>query len=212
MTRRAGEPEIDVELVRRLVAEQFPQWAHLPMRPVDVGGWDNRTFRLGDELAVRLPSAAPYAPQVDVEHRWLPVLAPQLPLPIPTPVARGVAAYPHPWSVRRWLPGEPASAARINDLTGLALALARFLAALARVDSTGGPEPGPRNFWRGGPLATYAQETWRPSTSSARGCPAPPRSRCGSRQWPRDGTVRPCGSTAMSPRATCSSATANSPR
>jgi len=158
---RAEGPDIDAGLVRRLVAEQLPQWAELPVRPVDAGGWDNRTFRLGDQLVVRLPSAARYAAQVDVEHRWLPVLAPRLPLPIPEAVARGGpgAGYPHPWSVRRWLPGEPASVARLEDPKAAALALAGFLAALAGVDPTGGPAPGRRNFWRGGPLATYAPET-----------------------------------------------------
>lgn len=156
-----AQPVIDVALVRRLIAEQFPKWAHLPLRRVEVSGWDNRTFRLGDELSVRLPSAAHYAPQVDTEHRWLPVLAPRLPLPIPTLVARGAptASYPYPWSVRRWLSGEPASVAHIDDLSTFAVDLAGFLAALARVDPTGGPRPGPRNFWRGGPLATYAAET-----------------------------------------------------
>jgi aminoglycoside phosphotransferase (APT) family kinase protein len=152
---------IDVSLVTRLIAAQFPRWAHLPVRPVEVSGWDNRSFRLGDELLVRLPSAEGYALQVDKEQRWLPVLAPQLPLPIPTPVARGVPdeGYPYAWSVLRWLEGEPASVETIGDMTEFARALAGFLAALARIDATDGPPPGPHNFWRGGPLITYARET-----------------------------------------------------
>ena len=76
--------EIDEELVRRLVAVQFPHWAALPVRAVEPGGSDNRTFRLGDELSVRLPSAEGYVASVEKEQRWLPVLAPQLPLPIPS--------------------------------------------------------------------------------------------------------------------------------
>jgi len=155
-----GAPPIDAGLVGRLVASQFPQWAHLPVAPVEVSGWDNRTFRLGDELCVRLPSADWYALQVDKEQRWLPILAPQLPLPVPAPVARGVPGegYPYSWSVLRWLEGEPASARTIGDLTAFATDLAGFFTALGRVDAAGGPPPGPHNFWRGGPLVHYAQE------------------------------------------------------
>ena len=71
--------EIDAPLVRQLIAEQFPQWADLPVRAVQPNGWDNRTFRLGDELSVRLPSAAGYAPQVEKEARWLHLFACEAP-------------------------------------------------------------------------------------------------------------------------------------
>jgi aminoglycoside phosphotransferase (APT) family kinase protein len=84
--------------VRRLIDEQFPQWASLPVQPVASGGWDNWTFRLGAGMVVRLPSAAEYALAVDKEHRWLPSLAPRLPLPIPVPLAKG-----EPAGVRRVL-------------------------------------------------------------------------------------------------------------
>lgn len=106
---RGPDPRIDADLVRALVADQFPAWAGLPVRPVDHDGWDNRTFRLGDDLSVRMPSARGYVEQVAKEHAWLPRLAPQLPLPIPEPVARGVpgCGYPFPWSVYRWLEGTP---------------------------------------------------------------------------------------------------------
>ena len=154
---------IDASLARRLIESQFPQWSHLPIAPVAVDGWDNRSFRLGSELTVRLPSGDWYAQQVDKEQRWLPVLAPQLPLPIPTPVARGEpdAGFPYPWSVYRWLDGDLAANAPIRDLPAFAATLAGFLNALARVDATGGPEPGQHNFFRGGPLATYEGETRR---------------------------------------------------
>jgi aminoglycoside phosphotransferase (APT) family kinase protein len=151
----------DVAVARRLVDTQFPQWAHLPIAGVEHDGWDNRTFRLGTELSVRLPSGDWYAEQVAKEQRWLPVLAPQLPLPIPEPVAEGEPdrEFPHPWSVYRWLDGEPAVHARIDDLPRFAADLARFLNALARVDAAGGPPPGQHNWFRGGPLSTYAGET-----------------------------------------------------
>jgi len=156
-----GEVDIDVSIVRRLVAAQFPQWADLPIKPVEVGGWDNRTFHLGAHMTVRLPSAAAYALQVEKEHRWLPKLAPLLPLPIPIPLAKGTPAegYPFSWSVYRWLEGETATVERIADLRQFAVALARFLTALRWVDSSGGPPPGRYNFFRGGPLTVYDGET-----------------------------------------------------
>ncbi|HZA73223.1 MAG TPA: aminoglycoside phosphotransferase family protein [Propionibacteriaceae bacterium] len=152
---------IDAELARLLVTRQFPQWADLPITEVSRQGWDNRTFRLGTELSVRLPTGDWYALQVEKEHRWLPVLAGQLPLPIPTPVARGLPDlnYPYPWSIYRWIEGVPAADAVIADETAFAVAVAEFLVALQAADATGGPEPGPHNFFRGGPLTTYAAET-----------------------------------------------------
>jgi aminoglycoside phosphotransferase (APT) family kinase protein len=151
---------IDESLARRLIDRQFPQWSHLPITRVELDGWDNRSFRLGTGLTIRLPSGNWYAQQVAKEQRWLPVLAPQLPLPIPAPVAQGEpdAVFPYPWSVYRWLAGTPAATARIADLERFATALAGFLNALRRVDATGGPAPGQHNFFRGGPLATYEAE------------------------------------------------------
>ena len=148
-------------LVSRLIGEQFPQWADLPVSPVELGGWDNTTYRLGDDLCVRLPSADAYVPQVEKEHRWLPVLAPHLPLPIPEPVAKGApgSGFPRPWSVYRWHPGAHATVERVADLTRFAVDLAGFLVALQRIDPSGGPPPGPHNFFRGGPLTTYDAET-----------------------------------------------------
>jgi aminoglycoside phosphotransferase (APT) family kinase protein len=155
------EVDINVSLVRRLIAAQFPQWAGLPVTPVVLQGWDNRTFRLGKEMSVRLPSAERYTLQVEKEHRWLPKLAPLLPLPIPVPLAKGApaAGYPWHWSVYRWLDGEPATAERIADLPQFATALAEFLTTLQRIDSAGGPPPGRHNFFRGGPLTVYDAET-----------------------------------------------------
>ena len=127
---------VDAEQVRRLVEQQFAQWAGLPVQPVVNGGWDNWTFHLGAEMLVRLPSAAEYALAVDKEHRWLAALAPQLPLPIPVPLAKGEPGmgYPYPWSIYQWLSGEPASADRIADPVRFAADLAGFLTALRSVD------------------------------------------------------------------------------
>jgi aminoglycoside phosphotransferase (APT) family kinase protein len=152
---------IDEALVSRLVAAQFPEWAHLPVRPVEADGWDNRTFRLGTDMSVRLPSAAAYAAQVAKEQRWLPVLAPQLPLPIPVPLAAGRPdeAYPWSWSVYRWLTGEPAETATVSDKVAFARTLGSFLAALGQIDASDGPPAGEHNFFRGGPLSVYDGET-----------------------------------------------------
>ncbi len=152
---------IDAALVRNLIDTQFPQWAHLPIEPVATGGWDNRTFHLGDRMTVRLPSAAAYLQQVEKEQRWLPILAPRLPLPIPTPLAKGqpAAGYPWPWSVYEWIEGEQATKERIADLTEFATTLADFLVVLQGIDATGGPAPGTHNFQRGGPLDFYDRET-----------------------------------------------------
>lgn len=151
---------IDVRLVKRLVARQFPQWAALPISPVAVSGWDNRTFHLGDELSVRLPSAEAYARAVHREQQWLPRLAPHLPLPIPQPVAMGEPGegYPWHWSIYRWLPGAVATRDNVSSLSAFATDLARFLRALQSVDPTGGPG----RKLRGGSL-----ERWRPQAEAS---------------------------------------------
>ncbi|WP_410596596.1 aminoglycoside phosphotransferase family protein [Amycolatopsis sp. lyj-23] len=148
---------VGAEVVRRLIAEQFPRWAALPVRPVAHGGWDNFTFHVGGDLVARLPSAAEYALAVAKEQQWLPLLAARLPLPVPVPVAKGHpgAGYPFPWSVHRWLDGEPASPDRIADPVRFATDLAGFLAALQDVETDGGPRPGKHNWFRGATLRTY---------------------------------------------------------
>ena len=153
--------DIDASLVTQLVTSQFPQWADLPITPVEFDGRDSRTFRLGVDMSVRLPSAEADAAQVEKEHRWLPILAPRLPLEIPVPLAMGGPAegYPWKWSVYRWLEGAIASTERIEDLNGFATTLARFLASLQQIDPADGPSPGHHNFFRGGPLETYDAET-----------------------------------------------------
>jgi aminoglycoside phosphotransferase (APT) family kinase protein len=157
---------IDAELVRCLVAGQFPQWVGLEVKPVACSGWDNRTFHLGDQMSVRLPSAQAYASQVEKEQYWLPRLAPQLSLLISVPLAIGKPAegYPFSWSIYKWLPGEIASMARITDLSAFATALGTFLVSLQCIDITDGPIAGKHNFYRGGLLATYDAEVRRALT------------------------------------------------
>jgi aminoglycoside phosphotransferase (APT) family kinase protein len=154
---------IDGTLVRRLVATQFPQWRDLAVRKVEDGGWDNITFRLGEQMVVRLPRAADYAVQVEKEHRWLPRLAPLLPLQIPTPLAIGEPAngYSWKWSIYRWIDGDIAARERIGNLNDFARSLAQFLIALEHIDPSRGPPAGPHNFHRGGSLQNYDAETIR---------------------------------------------------
>lgn len=150
-----GEIVADPALVGRLLAAQFPQWAHLPLTPVPSAGTDNSIYRLGDDMLVRLPRVEWSVAQVEKEQRWLPRLAPHLPLAVPSPLGQGVPGegFPWPWSVYRWLDGETASLDRMVDPCVVAEDLARFITALWRVDATGGPPPGPHNFGRGVPLA-----------------------------------------------------------
>jgi aminoglycoside phosphotransferase (APT) family kinase protein len=162
-TQQDGRAGIDAQLVRRLVLTQFPRWKDLPVTPVEVDGWDNRTYRLGDEMSVRLPTAQAYEPAVDKEHRWLPILAPDLPVEIPVPVAKGAPGegYPYSWAVRRWLDGETAWPDRIGDLPRFAVSVAEFIRALQRIDAAHGPHAGAHSFYRGAPPAHYDHETRR---------------------------------------------------
>jgi aminoglycoside phosphotransferase (APT) family kinase protein len=157
----ADELDIDAVLVRRLLAAQFPKWAELPIALVASAGTDNAIYRLGDDMAVRLPRIHRANGQVQKEHEWLPRLAPLLPLAIPLPLAKGVPTdvYPWEWSVYRWLEGENATMERVADPLQAAAALGQFVAALQRIDPAGGPPPGAHNSLRGVPLAMRDQAT-----------------------------------------------------
>jgi aminoglycoside phosphotransferase (APT) family kinase protein len=152
MRMHADETHIDTDLVRLLVADQFPEWAALPVEPVPSSGTDNAMYRLGDDLAVRLPRIPGVAGNIDRERRLVPRLAPHLPVAVPSLVALGVPAegYPHPWAVYRWLPGaNPVTA----DET-LASDLAAFVHALRKVPVADAPAAN-----RGVPLAARDEAT-----------------------------------------------------
>lgn len=110
---------------------------------------------------MRLPTVSGYAPAVEKEHRWLPVLAQSLPVPVPGPLAMGLPGegYPFTWSIRRWLDGEPPRREPNADLSGLALDVVEFINALQDIDPTGGPQAGSHSFYRGVSLANYNAET-----------------------------------------------------
>lgn len=161
----ADELDIDVDLVARLIEDQFPHWAGLPLEPVLPGGTDNAIYRLGGELSVRLPRTPGTVGQLEKDALWLPRLAPLLPAAIPEVVAqaRATAAYPFTWGVYRWLEGEQLSPANA-DRAILARDLAAFVRALRAIETAGGP-PGRS---RGVPLAVR-DEYVRASIESLRG-------------------------------------------
>jgi len=150
-----NEVDTDVDLVARLVAAQFPQWAGLPIRRVPNWGTDNALYRIGDDMVARLPRTQRTVVTLEKERRWLPELAPHLPLAVPVPLADGTpgGGYPFQWSVYRWLIGDDGTPRRVADPSRLARDLAEFVGALEQIDPTGGPAPGKHNFFRGEPLA-----------------------------------------------------------
>ena len=152
--------QIDAQLAAHLISSQFPQWADLPVSPVKLSGWDNRTFHLGDRMSIRLPSGKHYAKAIEKEQLWLPKLEPRLPLPIPRPIALGHPdeLYPWQWSVYLWIEGEVAKRDSINNLDRFAVDLADFLLALQDIDI----ESGPPGKFRGGSL-----DMWIPQTELA---------------------------------------------
>jgi aminoglycoside phosphotransferase (APT) family kinase protein len=145
---------IDSSVVRGLLQEQHPDLVHLAL--VDAGeGWDNRLFRLGDDLAVRLPRRTASAALIEHEQRWLPLLAPRLPLPIPVAlrIGRPGCGFPWSWSVVPWFTGQSALLAPPEEPSATAVLLGRFLRALHQ------PAPGnaPHNPLRGVPLAVRTE-------------------------------------------------------
>jgi aminoglycoside phosphotransferase (APT) family kinase protein len=152
----ADELDVEIPLVRRLLAAQFPAWAGLPLEPVLPWGTDHAIFRLGKDMSVRLPRRSGVERQSAFEADWLPRLAPHLPLAVPEPLALGEPAlgYPWRWAVHSWLPGEPAAPERLVDPCGAAVDLARFVRAVWRVGTAGAPTAA-----RGEPLATRDEAT-----------------------------------------------------
>ncbi|MFJ4920683.1 aminoglycoside phosphotransferase family protein [Streptomyces sp. NPDC088725] len=147
----ADEADIDDSLVRGLIAAQFPQWADLRVEAVASSGTDNAMYRLGEDMAVRLPRTAGAAGDVEPEQRWQPWLASRLPVAVPVPLGKGTptADYPWSWTVCRWLDGDNPVVGRLAQPALLATELADFITALRRIDPAEGP-------WtrRGAPLAT----------------------------------------------------------
>ncbi len=161
--------EIDVALVHRLVSEQFPEWSGLPIAPVPRQGNDNRTFRLGDELAVRLPAHEGYVAGITKEDRFLPLLREHLTVAVPAPVATGrpTRDYPYPWSIRQWLVGDTPDRGAHLDRAGLARDLGAFLRELRTVPADDGPLAGRHSFYRGCHPSVYGDQVQQALTELA---------------------------------------------
>ena len=163
----AGMHRIDDDLVRRLIAGQFPQWAGLAVQRWPSGGTVNAMYRLGGDMAVRLPLVPGGATDVSLEQQWLPRLAPHLPARIPEVLGAGEPAqgYPWPWSVYRWLAGENPEAGVLSEPVLLAGDLAAFVAAMRSITLLGAPKA-----HRGGPVASLDADT-RAAIRELRGIP-----------------------------------------
>jgi aminoglycoside phosphotransferase (APT) family kinase protein len=147
-----AEVEVDETLVYQLLHEQHSDLAHLPLQFVK-NGWDNFLFRLGDELAVRIPRREMSAGLIRNEQQFLPLIAPRLPLPVTQPLRIGSpgCGYPWYWSICPWLHGTTA------DLSPPDMTTTRQWAAFLAALHIPGPNNGPHNPYRGNPLATYCE-------------------------------------------------------
>ncbi len=143
-----GRLDVSIDTVSALIRDQFPAWSDLEIAAVQPGGWDNRTFRLGDDMLIRLPSAERYVPAVEREHAWLPLLASHLSIPIPTPIAKGNPSdkYPWNWSVYNWIKGQTADKLDQRSLPEFARDVADFLLELQSIDIAGAPVAGAPSY------------------------------------------------------------------
>jgi aminoglycoside phosphotransferase (APT) family kinase protein len=154
-------PPLDItpDLARTLIAKQFPEFADLPILSVEKQGHDNRTYRLGDEMLIRMPTAESYALKVPKEQALLPQLARHLTVQIPVPLKMGATSqdYPYPFSIYKWLEGRSINLLVLDQdgLEKLAFDLATFLRELHRIEDVEGPAPGQHNWWRGDHIAVY---------------------------------------------------------
>lgn len=151
-----NEADIDESLVRKLLSEQFPQWANLSIALVQSAGTDNAIYRLGTDKCVRLPRVPEVTKDVEKEQLWLPLFASTLPLAIPTPIGIGSSSesYPFKWSIFSWIKGNNATVESIADQNHAAIALAQFIIVLQKISTANAP-----SSRRGVPLATQDNET-----------------------------------------------------
>ena len=146
MTMHEGELHIDVALVRRLVAEQFPERAGAVIREVESTGTVNAIYRVGVDACARLPRLAVWQAGLQREARWLPWLGERLSLPVPQPIGSGRPSdrYPLAWALYRWIDGEPYADGVVDDEPRAARDLARFVRSLRQLDPSGAPPAGRR--------------------------------------------------------------------
>jgi aminoglycoside phosphotransferase (APT) family kinase protein len=150
---------ITSSLAQQLINEQFQEFSELAIQPVTVQGHDNRSFRLGSDMLMRMPTEKTYAIKVPIEQKILTQLSPYLSTAIPTPIKLGQPSniYPFHFSIYRWLPGKSINHCQLDGKTkeALALSLAAFLTELHAIDVTNGPSPGQHNWWRCDHISVY---------------------------------------------------------
>ncbi|TNH27649.1 aminoglycoside phosphotransferase family protein [Micromonospora orduensis] len=152
----ADQMDVTVEVVAALVAEQFPQWRGLPVRPLPSAGTVNALFRIGPDVVLRFPlrpSAGPdLRDELLREQEYARLFAAHLPVAVPEPLGLGEAGdgYSGPWAAYRFIPGETARPDRIGDPDVFARDLAGVVVALRGIDTRGRSWSG---SGRGGPLA-----------------------------------------------------------
>lgn len=151
---------INIDLVKMLVKKQFPNWADLEIKAVSNMGHDNRTFHLGEDMSIRLPSGKDYALQAEKEQKWIPKLKEELKVKIPEIIAKGDKGdeFPYVWSICSWIEGDIAKREKISNMNEFAKDLAGFLVELQAIDCSEGPIAGKHNFYRGGDIVVYNDE------------------------------------------------------
>ncbi len=150
---------ITLNLAKKLIATQFPEYFHLNVTEVEAQGHDNRIYRIGDDMLIRMPTTEVYALKVPIEQALLPKLAKQLSIAISETVKMGLPSddYPYPFSIYKWLNGESANHLTLSEkaLAHIASALANFLTELQAISNLKGPSPGQHNWWRGDHISVY---------------------------------------------------------
>lgn len=153
--------ELTIQIVEQIISQQFPQYSHLKIHTVKKSGHDNRTFHLGNEYSLRFPSALEYSTQVIKEHKYCRDLQKGLTFQITEPIELGYPSqlFPFHFSINKWIEGESIDSSNVTDKNQLAKDCAKFLVELKQCDSSNGPAPGTHNFYRGGSLSIYHEET-----------------------------------------------------
>jgi len=151
--------QIPPDLAHKLIAEQCSEYADLPITDVEKQGHDNRTYRLGDHMLIRMPTTSDYTLKVPKEQELLSELAKRLSISIPAPIKMGKSStdYPYPFSIYKWLSGKSINLLTLIDQEKeqLAFDLAKFLKELQAINDVEGPEPGQHNWWRGDRVSVY---------------------------------------------------------
>lgn len=157
MTARS---KINIQNVRQLLRNQFPDFANLTITETNPQGWDHTSYRLGDSYVARFPNAEYYAPQINKEFQWLPYLSKNLSTPIPKPLYLGKPDHNFNWhwTISKWIEGTTATLDSINDNYEFTYNIAYFLDELLKVPILNAPHPSPHNFYRGGDLIHYDQQ------------------------------------------------------